>query len=91
MMDKAFPYREDLNYVHIFQNPFCARIPFSLGFYGGQACVASISHLGFLVATWVLDLSMLHSSITDDTCVGAALNWPMDMEPSGPFQRYPSS
>ena len=59
-------------------------------------CVASISHLGFLAATWVLDLSRLHPfmqdpSITDLAHVRLVLYWPMDVEPSGPFHGDPST
>ena len=48
-------------------------------------CVASISHLGFLAATWVLDLSLLHPvmqdpSITDLAHVRLVLSWPMDVD-----------
>ena len=35
VMDKTFPYKEDLINARIFRNPLCARIPFTLGFYGG--------------------------------------------------------
>ena len=57
-------------------------------------CVVSISHIGFLVATWVLDTSMLHSfmqdpSITDLARIGPVLYRPTDVEPSGPFHGDP--
>ena len=59
-------------------------------------CVAIISHLGFLAATWVLDPSLLHSfmqdlSITNLTCVGPVLYQPTDVESSGPFHGDPST
>ena len=78
----------------IFRNPHCARIPFTLGFYGGQVCVASISHLEFLAATWVLDPSLLHpfmqdSSIIDLAHVGLVLYQPTDVELSSPFHGDP--
>ena len=52
-------------------------------------CVASISHLGFLATTWMLDPSLLHlfmqESITDLACVGSVLYRPTDVKPLGPF------
>ena len=53
-------------------------------------CVTSISNLGFLAATWVLDPSLLHPfmqdpSIIDLAHVGPILYQPTDMEPSSPF------
>ena len=59
-------------------------------------CVTSISHLGFLAATWVLDPSMLHpfmqdSSIIDLAHVGPVLYWPTDVELLGPFHGDPST
>ena len=53
-------------------------------------CVTSISHLGFLATTWVLDPSLLHSFMQDPSiinlaCVGPVLYQPTDVEPSSPF------
>ena len=59
-------------------------------------CVASISHLEFLAATWVLNPSLLHPfmqdlSITDLAHVGPVLYRPMDVKLSGPFHGDPST
>ena len=58
-------------------------------------CVASISHLGFLVARWMLDPSLLHPfmqdpSITDLICVGPVYR-PTDVELLDPFHGDPST
>ena len=57
-------------------------------------CVASISHLEFLAATWVLNPSLLHPfmqdpSITDLAHVGPVLYRPTDVELSSPFHGDP--
>ena len=59
-------------------------------------CVASISHLGFLAAMWVLDSSLLHPFmqdlfITDLAHVGLVLYLPTDVELSSPFHGDPST
>ena len=59
-------------------------------------CVASIFHLGLLVATWVLDPFMLHLSMqdpfmTDFACVGPILYQTMNAELSGLSYRDPSA
>ena len=38
-------------------------------------CVASISHLGFLVATWVLDPFLLHLFMQDLSITNICTNW----------------
>ena len=53
-------------------------------------CVASISHLRFLVATWVLDPFLLHLFMQDlpvtDLCtIRLALYQPSDVDPLGPL------
>ena len=53
-------------------------------------------HLGLLIATWVLDPSMLHPfmqdpSITDLACVGPVLYRPTDAELSSLFYGDPSA
>ena len=56
-------------------------------------CVSQVfSHLGFLAATWVLDLSLLHPSMQDPSITFLAhirpiLYRPTDVELSGPFHR----
>ena len=57
--------------------------------------VATISHLRFLAATWVLDSLLFHPSmqdpsITELACVGPVLYRPTDVELSGKFHGDPS-
>ena len=59
-------------------------------------CVATISHLRFLAATWVLDPSLFHQSMQDPSItelarVGPVLYWPTDVELLGKFHGDPST
>ena len=58
--------------------------------------VATISHLRFLAATWVLDSSLFHPSMQDPSItelarVGPVLHRPTDVELSGKFHGDPST
>ena len=57
-------------------------------------CVATISHLRFLAATWVLDPSLFHPSMQDPSIielarVGLILYRPTDVELLGKFHGDP--
>ena len=58
--------------------------------------VATISHLRFLAATWVLDPSLFHPSMQDPSIielarVGPVLYRPTNVELSGKFHGDPST